>query len=542
MITVSSLSAMLAPGPPTFVTYAREDIGWAKWVGAQLQLLGYDVELDAWSWRAGENFIARTNLALERAEIIVGVYSANYFNPLRYSVNEMAAAHCLTKTSSKTFIPIMVEDCKLPPLSMPLLPVRLVGMSEHEAIRELRHAMSARHGNGQAPHTWNPGEATEPVPYPLTKISSGPEPPVGIIAQPLRDEVSATVSESQAILSDLSKADVDPIYLEQAFADADDLARIYSWTSPREVFTKARALQRRIQLELKRNRNPRQMTDLYRISALALGVLAYTTLDLGDSAGAAKLVRSAIFCAERAGDSELGAWGYGTLSLISRFDRRYADAVLYAEKGLQQYTLGGSALARLYSNAAESYSNLGNRDEVAKYLRLSEEAIERELPLASTPSGIFYFPRAKVHYYAGSSLLQLSDSDSARSAEDHALSAVEQFHGGPENIRSYNDELVAHVHVARARLLSGQIDGVLPALQTVLSSPTEYRSSWHTHFLMRLMAETNRGLYKGSAEPLGLALEIEKFLRETRDGRASVLRIAQPEQVFRHRISSISSR
>jgi TIR domain len=50
---------MAARREGVFVSYAREDERWALWVGKQMMRFGFDVELDKWSWRGGDDFVER---------------------------------------------------------------------------------------------------------------------------------------------------------------------------------------------------------------------------------------------------------------------------------------------------------------------------------------------------------------------------------------------------------------------------------------------------------------------------------------------------
>ena len=43
--------------------------------------VGYRVELDAWDWSAGDDFIQRLNESLERSQCTVAILSSAYFEP-----------------------------------------------------------------------------------------------------------------------------------------------------------------------------------------------------------------------------------------------------------------------------------------------------------------------------------------------------------------------------------------------------------------------------------------------------------------------------
>jgi len=47
-----------------FVSHAGADRAWAEWVAWQLADAGYAVELDAWDWPVGRNFVLAMSDAL----------------------------------------------------------------------------------------------------------------------------------------------------------------------------------------------------------------------------------------------------------------------------------------------------------------------------------------------------------------------------------------------------------------------------------------------------------------------------------------------
>src|SRR5580692_3814580 len=89
------LSVVMCPGRDTgcmggdrvdfFVSHAGADRTWAEWVAWQLTAAGYSVELDVWDWAAGQNFVTAMSDALYRADRVVALFSAAYFEPERYT-------------------------------------------------------------------------------------------------------------------------------------------------------------------------------------------------------------------------------------------------------------------------------------------------------------------------------------------------------------------------------------------------------------------------------------------------------------------------
>jgi hypothetical protein len=66
-------------GTDFFIRHAGRDTGWAEWLAWQLQQAGYTVELDVWDWAPGEDFVARMEVALGRADRLLAVWTGAYF-------------------------------------------------------------------------------------------------------------------------------------------------------------------------------------------------------------------------------------------------------------------------------------------------------------------------------------------------------------------------------------------------------------------------------------------------------------------------------
>ena len=75
-----------------FVSHAGADRAWAEWVAWQLTDAGYSVELDVWDWAAGQNLVTAIGDALERADRVVALFSAAYFERDRYTTAEWSAS------------------------------------------------------------------------------------------------------------------------------------------------------------------------------------------------------------------------------------------------------------------------------------------------------------------------------------------------------------------------------------------------------------------------------------------------------------------
>jgi hypothetical protein len=125
-----------------FVSHAGPDRAWAEWVAWHLREAGYTVELDAWDWAAGDNFVARMNAAVDTASRVVALLSLAYFTDGRYATDELSAALVKDETTGEhRLVPVQIERCSLPRLLRPLLRVELFDVPEPEAVRRLLTAV-----------------------------------------------------------------------------------------------------------------------------------------------------------------------------------------------------------------------------------------------------------------------------------------------------------------------------------------------------------------------------------------------------------------
>ena len=124
-MTVSGLAGAAAGGAPPwhvssgntdfFISHAGRDTGWAEWLAWQLQEAGYSVELDVWDWAPGEDFVARMQRALERADRMLAVCTEAYFSDT-FGGAELRAAFAGRAGAEGRIVPVLVEPVHLPPL------------------------------------------------------------------------------------------------------------------------------------------------------------------------------------------------------------------------------------------------------------------------------------------------------------------------------------------------------------------------------------------------------------------------------------------
>ncbi|GLY02795.1 MULTISPECIES: FxSxx-COOH system tetratricopeptide repeat protein [Actinoplanes] len=125
-----------------FVSHAGRDRSWAEWATWLLDKAGYRVELDSRDWPAGDDFLARIEGALERADVILSLWSAAYFEPDGYAIRELRAA----SAAKKRIVPLRIEDVVPPPFWRPLIRHDLFGLDDDRAARVLVDAVAQAGG------------------------------------------------------------------------------------------------------------------------------------------------------------------------------------------------------------------------------------------------------------------------------------------------------------------------------------------------------------------------------------------------------------
>ena len=244
---------------------------------------------------------------------------------------------------------------------------------------------------------------------------------------------------------------------------------------------------------------PQDRSDLYVAAGRLSGVLSYALLDMGDAEEALEHATAAGRCAEFAGDAELAAWVAGTKSLIARFQGDYGRALEYVRDGYQWVGHGqGTGEARLRCGEAQCLANLGDSRAANAALDAAEEARDR-IRRPDTIDGLFGFSRAKQSYYAGSSLIWLEGGHDADRAAREATAAIELWESGPEAERSLDDERLAHIYLATARVQLDDVEGAADAIGPVLSLPVEDQISWIVKRADRLAGMLSAPRYAGNS-------------------------------------------
>jgi transcriptional regulator with XRE-family HTH domain len=302
---------------------------------------------------------------------------------------------------------------------------------------------------------------------------------------------SLATTRSLVELADLELGDLHD-GLEETVID-------YMSTSPAPILHRANALRDDILTRLRDYRHgPNDRADLYRTAGYLSGLLSYAALDLGDADAAMEHARAGGRCARYAGDTDLLVWVRGTQSLIARFNGDYGVALDYVRDGMAHVTEGnGTGEARLLCGEAQCLANLGDSRAANQLLNAAEQARERVHRPDRLP-GIFAFSETKQRYYAGSSLIWLDGGDDARRAATEAGAAIQEWEQMPPEKRSLDDERLAHIYLATARVQLGDVEGATEAMTPILALPSDLQISWINKRAMRVASMLSVPRFEGS--------------------------------------------
>jgi hypothetical protein len=127
-----------------FVSYNKADSQWAEWIAWKLEETGFDVVIQAWDFRPGENFVFKMQDALKNTKKMVLVFSEDYLNS-SFTAAEWTSVFATDPVAKeRKLVPIRVRECTPEGLLGPLIYVDLVNLSEPDAEGALLGAFADR--------------------------------------------------------------------------------------------------------------------------------------------------------------------------------------------------------------------------------------------------------------------------------------------------------------------------------------------------------------------------------------------------------------
>ncbi|KXK59098.1 hypothetical protein AWW66_26110 [Micromonospora rosaria] len=291
------------------------------------------------------------------------------------------------------------------------------------------------------------------------------------------------------------------------------LARAVSMTAS-DIFTSARRLSAEARALAERARRPRDLTDLYAVLGQGTALMASTAFDLGCWNDSAALARTASQYADMAGQASLVAWTLGLQMTLANWRREPDAALAYFAKAMPLAPDGEPKL-RLRHIASRSYALLGNSSSVGEALQTARQDLDRAADhsddLGVSFGGEFTFGPARAAACAAAAWLDVGDGEQAAQC---AQEAIDGYHQLPPARRPYSQTNGIQIDLAAAYLLSGDRDGAIQALSTVLNLAEDKRNTSLTGRMTKVGCLLSGSPWTHDREAQQLAEQVAGWLAE----------------------------
>ncbi|MDT0305870.1 hypothetical protein RM780_02690 [Streptomyces sp. DSM 44917] len=253
---------------------------------------------------------------------------------------------------------------------------------------------------------------------------------------------------------------------------------------------------------------PAQARDLHLYAAIASGMLAKASHDLGDPQSAMRQARAAYVCADQADHAAMRGWVRGLQSLIAYWAGRPQDARHYAESGASLAPDAGTVGLWLASLRARALAVLGEAEAVMTAIQHSADAREAVTTDAlDEMGGILTFPNERQLYYMAEAEVLLPGS--TPTAERRTEAAVAAYRAAAPQNWAFGDEAGARTNLALARIQAGNPDGAAEALDPVLNLAANQRIAGILASALRVHRALGAPAYATAASARDLRARIE---------------------------------
>ncbi|MGH3620966.1 MAG: helix-turn-helix domain-containing protein, partial [Sciscionella sp.] len=268
---------------------------------------------------------------------------------------------------------------------------------------------------------------------------------------------------------------------------------------------------------------PQHLHELYFLAGTTCLLLAHASQNVGNQRAAVAQLRTAWTCADMADHDALRAWSRGTAALIDEWSMHQSNAVESALQGVR-FSASAESHIRLAAIEARAAARMGNgvraREALDRLHALQDGASGRDDVVDL--GGLLSFPKAKQHYYIGSTYGLLGEHERA---EQYARTAISSYETGPPAERSYGDETLARLDVVNARLSFGDVAGAAVAAAPLFALPEERR----IHQLTTAIDRTRSILEQPQFARSGTSRELLDGLRQYQQAPASSLALRSVE-------------
>ncbi|MEV7966973.1 hypothetical protein AB0O34_13450 [Sphaerisporangium sp. NPDC088356] len=286
------------------------------------------------------------------------------------------------------------------------------------------------------------------------------------------EQLTLYARESDLILSEAESSNVGGSTIERLNRDLRRIADSYLKTPTGPLLADLRRLRDEALRLLEGHQPLRHRRDLYLIVGWAMTFLGWVSTDLGRPDAAENHAQAAQHFGVEAGHEGLLAWTCKTRQVAAYWEDRKAEALAWGERGLRFATrAGGETEVMLASTLALDYARLGRVQDAHAMLRHAQGVAPGR---TNHPGGpLSCTPERALSYWADAYLVL---NDPARALE-MATRSVEISQGRPERTRNLGTERMTTLHIARAHIDVGALDGAAEALAPILQTPVELRAA-----------------------------------------------------------------
>lgn len=264
---------------------------------------------------------------------------------------------------------------------------------------------------------------------------------------------------------------------------------------------------------LNRRHRPDQLRDLYVIAALASGLMAKASLDVGDRGSAMTQAQTGLLCAQRAGHTGLAEMIISWQALFAHWAGQPRQTVRYSQ---QAAALGAKGYVSIFAPAMEARAHalIGDREATASALaRVREAADQYQASELDGFGGIFVF--APYHQARFTSEAQILLDPSSRAAATAADEAVAVMVATPPEERYFVNDANTSAFQAITRVAGGHLDAAQQSLAPVFELPADSLNHTTRLSLMRVHSH----LRDRASQSPGLARDLREQIEHFVGGR-----------------------
>ncbi|MGH3694479.1 MAG: hypothetical protein ACRDRX_10930 [Pseudonocardiaceae bacterium] len=324
----------------------------------------------------------------------------------------------------------------------------------------------------------------------------------GTLSVSLSEEIAMAAEESARFVR-RAGVTATPEVLEQLDADVKMLAVEYRRRPVYAIFQPLAGLRRDVFDMIDRHPRPTHLPDLYRVASQLSALLAHASFDLGQPYAADSHARTALLCADLAGDQTLHAYIRWVQSKVAYWRGDYRNAADLAHSG-QRHAGQGNDLLRLANEEARALAAVQDQRETDRALGVALNAQEHATE-GTRAAGHFYFAPGIAAAYASDVRLSFGDDVNARLAISEAQKALELY-DTPGGGNSAANVATAQLSIVAAQLALHDLDAASVHAQAVLQLPSEHR----VPSIIKRMAQIDRTLAGEAFDNVTLASDLRE--------------------------------